>query len=139
MARWAVRKGHRRQQQVAAAGYDETPAGGQSLRMWSRYFPNATILGIDVFHKAITGPRIRFERGDAADAEFLRRVVDQYGPFDIVVDDGSHIGREIIAGFDVLWDAVKPGGLYVIEDLSWRTTMPGREDRQAHPEPPPTS
>ena len=25
-------------------GY-ETPAGGQSLRMWSRYFPNASIVG----------------------------------------------------------------------------------------------
>jgi demethylmacrocin O-methyltransferase len=111
-------------------GY-ETPAGGQSLLMWSRYFPNATILGIDIFDKAITGTRIRFERGDAADADFLRRLIDRYGPFDIVVDDGSHVGREIIASFEVLWDAVQPGGLYVIEDLSlayherWEGGPPG--------------
>jgi hypothetical protein len=111
-------------------GY-ETPAGGQSLHMWSRYFPNASIVGIDIFHKAVSGPRIHFERGDATDAEFLMRVIERYGPFDIVVDDGSHIGREIVASFGVLWDAVKPGGFYVIEDLSlayhndWEGGPPG--------------
>jgi hypothetical protein len=111
-------------------GY-ETLAGGQSLHMWSRYFPNASILGIDVYDKAVSGPRIHFERGDATDPLFLRRVIEQYGPFDIVIDDGSHIGREIIASFEVLWDAVRPGGFYVIEDLAlayhhdWEGGPPG--------------
>jgi hypothetical protein len=98
-------------------GY-ETPAGGQSLRMWSRYFPKASIVGIDIYAKAISGPRVHFEQGDATDPDFLRRLIDSYGPFDIVVDDGSHLGREIIASFEVLWDAVSPGGFYIIEDLA---------------------
>ena len=111
-------------------GY-EPPAGGQSLRMWSRYFPNASIVGIDIFDKAVSGPRIHFERGNAAEAEFLERVIERHGPFDIVVDDGSHIGREIIASFAVLWEAVEPGGFYVIEDPSlayhhdWEGGPPG--------------
>jgi hypothetical protein len=111
-------------------GY-ETPAGGQSLRMWCRYFPNASIVGVDIFHKEVSGPRITFEQGNATDPEFLSRVIEKYGPFDIVVDDGSHIGREIIASFRVLWEAVKPGGFYVIEDLSlayhhdWEGGPPG--------------
>ena len=111
-------------------GY-ETPAGGQSLQMWSRYFSRAEIIGIDIFDKAVTGPRIHFERGNATDPEFLGRVIEAYGPFDIVIDDGSHIGREIIATFEHLWPAVKPGGLYVIEDLSlayhpdWEGGPPG--------------
>jgi hypothetical protein len=117
-------------------GYD-TRAGGQSLRMWRRYFPHATILGIDIHDKAISAPRIHFERGDGTDPAFLKRVISRYGPFDIVIDDGSHIGREIIASFGVLWEAVKPGGFYVIEDLplayhpDWEGGPPGTPDTAA--------
>ena len=82
-------------------GY-ETPAGGQSLRMWQDYFPKATVVGIDIHHKEVSGPRIRFEHGDATDPGFLPRVIDAYGLFDIVIDDGSHLGREIRAAFGVL-------------------------------------
>lgn len=111
-------------------GY-ETLAGGQSLRMWRRYFPNARVVGVDVFEKAVSGSRIHFEHGDATDAGFVRRVVESHGPFDIVIDDGSHIGREVIASFELLWDSVRPGGFYVIEDLSlayhrdWEGGPPG--------------
>jgi SAM-dependent methyltransferase len=111
-------------------GY-ESPAGGQSLRMWRRYFPNAQVVGIDLFEKAVAASRIHFERGDATNAHFIRRVIDSHGPFDIVIDDGSHIGRHIIASFRLLWNAVRPGGFYVIEDLSlgyhadWEGGPPG--------------
>jgi len=97
-------------------GY-ETPAGGQSLAMWSRYFPHAHIIGVDIHAKAVGGSRISFEQGDQADPNFLQSLIDKYGQFDIVVDDGSHVGKHIIASMEALWDAVVPGGFYVIEDL----------------------
>jgi hypothetical protein len=112
------------------SGY-ETLAGGQSLNMWSRYFPKATILGIDIQAKAVSGPRIRFEQGDQSDPQFLARIAAQYGPFDVVIDDGSHIGRLTIASYAGLWPSVKPGGFYVIEDLAtsyhpgWEGGPPG--------------
>jgi hypothetical protein len=111
-------------------GY-ETSDGGHSLRMWRRYFPNAHILGVDIHHKAVAGRRIAFEQGDQADPEFLRRIMAEYGPFDLIIDDGSHIGRHIIVTHAVMWDAVKPGGFYVIEDLQasyhpdWEGGPPG--------------
>lgn len=98
-------------------GY-ETTEGGQSLRLWSDYFPNAEIVGIDINSKAISEPRIRFEQGDQSDQDFLRALIEKYGPFDIVIDDGSHVGKHIIASFAALWSAVIPGGMYVIEDLA---------------------
>lgn len=106
-------------------------AGGQSLRMWADYFPRAQIVGIDIHAKDVAGPRIAFERGDQSDPDFLRHLVTRYGPFDLVVDDGSHIGRHIIASHSVLWDAVKPMGFYIIEDLAaayderWEGGPPG--------------
>ena len=36
---------------------------------------------------------------------------------DIVIDDGSHLGRYQIASFEVLFPLIAIGGLYVIEDL----------------------
>jgi predicted O-methyltransferase YrrM len=95
----------------------ETTAGGQSLRMWRDYFPNAEIVGVDINEKDVRDRRIHFERGDQSDSAFLQEVVRKYGPFDVVIDDGSHIGRHIQASYAALWRAVKPGGMYVIEDL----------------------
>ena len=53
---------------------------------------------------------IRFEQGDQSDPKFLERLARTYGPFDVVIDDGSHIGRHTIATFEGLWPAVRPGG-----------------------------
>ncbi len=97
-------------------GFDTT-AGGQSLRMWRDYFPNAEIIGVDINEKDVHGTRIHFERGDQSDSGFLQEVARKYGPFDVVIDDGSHIGPHIQASYAALWDAVTPGGMYVVEDL----------------------
>lgn len=99
------------------AGY-ETEAGGQSLRLWQHYFPNAHIVGIDIEHKVVKGPRISVEQGSQDDVQFLAHIADRFGPFDLIVDDGSHIGRHVRASFDALFEHVKPGGTYVIEDLA---------------------
>jgi demethylmacrocin O-methyltransferase len=99
--------------------------------MWADYFPHAQIVGIDIHAKEVAGPRIAFELGDQSDPDFLRHLVTRYGPFDLVVDDGSHIGRHIIASYSPLWDAVKPMGFYIIEDLAtayderWEGGPPG--------------
>lgn len=117
--------------ETSASNY-ASPAGGQSLRMWADYFPHAQIVGIDIYEKDVVGPRIAFERGDQSDPDFLRDLIRRYGPFDLVVDDGSHIGRHIIASHSVLWNAVKPMGFYVIEDLDvaydegWEGGPPGK-------------
>jgi hypothetical protein len=96
---------------------------GASLRVWQAYFPKSTVLGIDINPKEIKGSRIHFRRGSQDDPVFLSEVADEFGPFDIVIDDGSHIGRHIIVSFDCLFPHVVPGGWYVIEDIGtayWR-------------------
>lgn len=98
-------------------GYD-TVEGGQSLRMWQDYLPNARIVGIDIAAKAVSGRRIRTERGDQSDPAFLAGVAGRHGPFDVVIDDGSHRGPDVKASFEALFPHVAPGGVYVIEDLA---------------------
>ena len=41
----------------------------------------------------------------------------EHGPFDIVIDDGSHVNRHVHHSFRTLWPHLAPGGLYVVEDL----------------------
>ncbi len=90
---------------------------GASLQMWRHYLPKATIVGVDLKLPDLPLPGIAMHAGDQSDETFLASLVSRYGGFDIVIDDGSHIGRHINASFGVLFPAIRPGGWYVIEDL----------------------
>jgi len=93
-------------------------AGGESLKMWKDYFPNAKIIGLDILDlKFLEEKRIHIFQGDQSDRDFLMKVNAMHGPFDVIIDDGSHRNRDMKASFEVLFPLLKPGGLYVVEDL----------------------
>lgn len=51
------------------------------------------------------------------------------GPFDVIIDDGSHWNEHIPYSFYKLFPAaLKPGGVYCIEDLSSAYFLPAKED-----------
>ena len=91
--------------------------GGNSLLMWRSYFPNATIFGLDLYEKRLDEPRIVALQADQSDQASLERAVADCPPFDLVVDDGSHVASHVATSFDTLFPKVKPGGFYAIEDL----------------------
>lgn len=93
-------------------------AGGNSLRMWRNYFPRATIYGVDLYEKHFDNEaRIITLKADQSDPDALRQAVAGLPPFDLVVDDGSHIGSHITTTFGVVFPMVRSGGYYAIEDL----------------------
>ena len=92
--------------------------GGPSLKMWKRYFHRGMVYGLDLFDKsALDQPRLTALTGDQGDPDTLRELAEKHGPFDIVIDDGSHENEHVRISFDALFPYVRPGGLYVIEDL----------------------
>jgi demethylmacrocin O-methyltransferase len=98
-------------------GYDNPKLGGESLRMWKKYFPFGTIYSIDIFDKSFHEEnRIKIFKGSQVDEEFLQGLVNVTGPLDIIIDDGSHINEHAIKSFKILFPSLKIGGLYVIED-----------------------
>ena len=104
--------------EIGIGGYGDAAKGGNSLRLWRDYFPNAHIHGIDIEDKkSHDGARITTHQGSQADPEFLRSVIDKTGAPDIVIDDGSHVNEHILASFEALFPLLKEGGLYVIEDM----------------------
>lgn len=100
---------------------------GGSLEIWRDYFGREAVLfGVDVNPACAAfdgegGNAIRI--GSQDDPAFLRRVVDEMGGVDIVLDDGSHMAAHQRASFETLFPTLSEGGLYVVEDLHtayWR-------------------
>ncbi|KOG32275.1 class I SAM-dependent methyltransferase [Streptomyces resistomycificus] len=104
--------------EIGVGGYDAPDLGGASLRMWKHYFWRGQVYGLDLYPKqGVTEPRLRTVQGDQSDAAFLTDFAREYGPFDVVIDDGSHFSQHVLTSFSVLFPQVRHGGLYVIEDM----------------------
>ena len=91
---------------------------GNSLKTWKEYFYNADIVGIDINPDCAqyAEEKINIEIGDQTDPVFLKSVIDKYGPFDLIIDDGSHINDHVVYTFKELFPTLKESGTYVIED-----------------------
>jgi hypothetical protein len=99
---------------------------GGSLQMWRKYFGSeALIWGVDLDPRctAIDDPDLSIRIGSQGDPNFLADVVEEMGGVDIVLDDGSHMGRHQLISLKTLFPRLADGGLYAVEDLHtayWR-------------------
>ena len=102
---------------------------GRSHRMWLEYFENATVYGFDIFEYGVDEfnrlqegnpylDRSVMFKGDQANTDDLKRFISENGgDFDMIIDDGGHTMEPMQVSLNYLWDELKSGGLYVIEDL----------------------
>lgn len=90
---------------------------GASLRMWKEYFPSAHIWGCDIREDVLfQEPSIYTLQIDQGKREDLEKLV-RLGPWDVVIDDGSHQTEHQILTAEVLLPSVRSGGVYVVEDV----------------------
>ncbi len=118
---------------------------GCSLRLWDWYFKDSfhgrelaegtglmrakdewTLTGLEL--SLVPGllempwpERTRIIEGDATDEATILSTAVARGPFDIIIDDGSHRPHHQLASLRGFWPHLKVGGIYCIEDLhqSW--------------------
>lgn len=91
---------------------------GGSLQMFKEYFPNGQIYGLDIDPSVVfEEDRIKIFIGDQADIDFLLKISDENGPFDIIIDDGGHYALQQICTFMSLFPELNDGGTYIIEDV----------------------
>lgn len=96
---------------------------GASLKMWREYFhKDSTIVGIDIDDNCREfeneQENIYCRIGSQEDGNFLNKIIDEFGKFDIIIDDGSHIVSHMIASFNYLFiDGLKENGIYIVEDV----------------------
>jgi len=93
---------------------------GGSLPMFAEYLgPLATVIGIDIdenckVHESdFTNVRI----GDQGDSQFLESVLNEFGPPDLILDDGSHEMQHVRSTFDYLYPKLSKNGIYMVEDM----------------------
>jgi hypothetical protein len=114
---------------------------GKSLALWAEYFDNPeVILGL-AYGSSANGTdtkvntegfatknqdRLKVLWGDQSQQETMDKLCS-LGPWDIIIDDGSHVPEHMIFSFVKLFPCVKPGGMYIIEDLETNYWDEGRE------------
>jgi hypothetical protein len=98
---------------------------GASLRAWRDFFKEAIIYGLDINSADFfTCERIECLYADQSSKESLSLALelittqqqDKTG-VDLIIDDGSHLVPHMLLTYDVLKHSLKPGGIYIIEDI----------------------
>ena len=97
---------------------------GATLKTWTEYLgAGSKVIGIDInpecekYHAPDEGRYVFI--GDQSDADFLQGVGRRMGPFDIILDDGSHRTDHQLKSFNALFvDHLAKGGVYFIEDTN---------------------
>lgn len=93
-------------------------ADGSSLLAWREAFPNATVVGMDI-HPAdkARGDRLEFHLGDQCNqADCDRAAAGRL--FDVIVEDATHQLADTMLTLMYMWQYVRPGGLYIIEEFA---------------------
>ena len=99
---------------------------GASLRAWSDFFPNATLFGLDIdTTDFFQHEKIKCIWSDQSNATVLKETMESIRQslhvenlqVDLIIDDGSHQLNHMVLSFDTLKHYLKPGGIYIIEDI----------------------
>jgi len=89
---------------------------GASLRMWREIHPKANLYTLDLFEEfgvPIDIENVCFIPGSQTDSERLQ-LLRKMGPYDVIIDDGSHNSRDQLISF---YGLIGSTYMYVVEDL----------------------
>lgn len=104
--------------EIGVGGDEDELKGGESLRMWYKYFTKAKIIGVDITNKkGIINDRTRFYQISQDNKESLTSMIATEGNPMVIIDDASHINDLTIKTFNILFPLLKSGGIYIVEDL----------------------
>ena len=87
--------------------------------MWKKFFTNGEINGIDINPdcKKLEDESIRIHIGSQNDKNFLKKISNNIGALDIIIDDGGHTMEQQLNSFKILFPILKDGGIYIVEDI----------------------
>ena len=99
---------------------------GGSMKLWSGYFPNAIVYGIDVdinqYQIPDNQPRVRLIQADAYTSVCASTF--QPNSLDIIIDDGPHTLESMCKAVELYYSRVTPGGYLIIEDVQSMDWIP---------------
>jgi hypothetical protein len=115
--------------EIGIGGHNIPFGGGQSLRALNFFYSNANIFGLDIIDKSfLDSGRIKTIVGDQSNETFLNKIGNEYGPFDLIIDDGSHFVSHQKKSFINLFNYLNFNGVYICEDCSTSYLVSGEGD-----------
>jgi hypothetical protein len=94
---------------------------GNSLKVFKRFFKDAKVYGVDLRSDTIDGD-IEVIKCDQSDEEDLNLLVERFSDgIDVILDDGSHKMYDQQITMAVMFNALKSGGIFIMEDLHTST------------------
>lgn len=91
---------------------------GGSLRAWRDYFPKGEIHGMDVQPDTqFEDDRIKTFLCDSTKKYEDGWIEESFDKYDFIIDDGLHTPDAQYKTFNNFYRLLKPGGVYVIEDI----------------------
>ena len=98
-------------------------APGASLRGWRDLFPRASVYGADIDRGILfEEDRIKTFYCDQLDKSSIRSIWSQPAlrdGADIIIEDGLHTFEANVSFLEASLDHLRPGGIYVVEDIGW--------------------
>lgn len=92
---------------------------GASVRLWEEYFWRDDfrlhVVDLKPTADSLANERVTVTVGDLGDTELLRQLAAS--AYDVILDDASHLWGHQLLAFEILFPAVREGGLYIIEDI----------------------
>lgn len=104
--------------EIGIGGHSKKKNSGKSLVAFSKFYKSAKIYGIDLSDKSfLNNKKITTKICDQGKPKDLLNFEKNNGPFDIIIDDGSHFTHHQKTSFDSLFKKLNYGGIYIIEDV----------------------
>ncbi|KAL3136034.1 hypothetical protein ABBQ32_007069 [Trebouxia sp. C0010 RCD-2024] len=99
---------------------------GVSFQVWREFLPQAKLIYLEYDEICANEWRPKIESagatlytGDQSNKTLLQQIVLLEGEngLDVIIDDGGHTMQQQLTSLQVLWEIIRPGGFYVVEDL----------------------
>jgi len=98
---------------------------GGSIKLWSDFFTNATVHGLDILHINQINPCIKNKKNivlytscDAYNVDFFTQVfLNKNIKFDFLLDDGPHTLESMIKFIQLYSQVMEEDGILIIEDV----------------------
>jgi hypothetical protein len=106
---------------------------GRSIRLWLSFLPKASISVFEYdeacaknwykndphsIGRYVLDSRVNVVIGNQLSPEDIHRAISNLGPQDVIIDDGGHSMMMQENSLRVLFPFIRPGGIYILEDLS---------------------
>ena len=91
-----------------------------SPRAWLEWLDGGEYIGVDIVEppaEIMEHPNFTFVKCDLSVREEVEGLAEIIEGCDVVIDDASHVAEHQRLCFGLLFPSVKPGGVYIVEDL----------------------